>query len=208
MSTSKSQESVPIDSNVQRDRWLVALILAGAAIISACSGTALTATSPTSTLADTAAIASPVEGRWRDEVAAVCDRFQSGVQAIPQPDGTLAGLAGYVNALRGLGRAAPAATAIVVPVAVHAAQNRFVDLAVAADSSLEAASSASVAGDAAGARAAVDRYVDDLVQARTAWALADVRSGDADPAGSRQLNSTWPWKGTRGSLPSDSARSG
>jgi hypothetical protein len=139
---------------------LLALILACAGVISACEGVA----------------------GWRDEVSAICDRFESGIEAIPEPDGTLAGVAAYVDALQALGPVAPVVAAIEVPADVRTARDQIVTLAAAADASLQTASVSWTAGNGDGARAAVDSYIDGLIQARTAWALAGVRCGDADPA--------------------------
>jgi hypothetical protein len=141
-----------------------------------------TAPNPTTGDVPPTGTSTTVAHSWRDDVAALCDRFTEGIDSLPRPDATPRSITGFVDALQDLGDAAPLLAAIDVPADREAELDRIVAFGAAADTSLDAAADALETGhDPAAAMAAVEMSLDHLSRVRTTLTLAGVRCGDADP---------------------------
>jgi hypothetical protein len=158
----------------------ISLLAVGAlTLASACSsggGSASPADTPDSTPATAA------DGDWQDQITEVCDAFVSDSAGIPEPDGSPASLGAYAAALRQVGTDGPSLADVDFPPEAQPTLDHVIALGDANTAALDRADAAAAAGDAAGAKHALDEWNDGLHQMGAAFALAGARCGTSEPA--------------------------
>ena len=126
--------------------------------------------------------ASATTARWRDDVEAACDEFITGLDSLPEDDGTAADIAAFIEAFREMAAGVPRVQDIEAPAEQQAAIADLDAIVTEADGWLAAAAEAAAAGDDATARTALDRAFSGYGLIGGTLAIAGARCGDAEPA--------------------------
>jgi hypothetical protein len=173
--------------STSRTKLILSAIAASALVAAACGDDTASSGHSSTTAAAPAATA-----RWRDEVAGKCAGGVKTFGAIPDSDGTPAGIAAQATALKAAIEGAPDYGSIAVPADVQPTLDRVLDMGKKSVGLLDASIAAANAGDAVAAQRAFDEGNDYLSRFATAWAMAGARCGPADPARIRNADLTIP----------------